>query len=283
MIAAYAKRSSIRLIVLVLALSWLPWFVLSQLDVDDPASHPLYLIGGFGPLLAAVLCRWVDRRDPVEWHNPWLGRKSVSLLLGLPLLFGVVPIAIGGGVAPLIGGPPLDAAIGRSAIDGLGGVLPFVLITALAGPVTEEVAWHGYLWPRYRSFQGRVGASLVLGTLWGLWHLPLFSIDGTTQQAGGGVESLYFFFFMLSGVLQTYLFAYVYEATGFGVYAAVAMHFFINLTSYFFAFSWQARSVEMIVLAAFCVVSWFRLRAFDARIERSGSELIKRAAEQASP
>ena len=55
-------------------------------------------------------------------------------------------------------------------------LLPVVyLVTVFAGgPVAEELGWRGFAQARLAPRFGALGAGLVIGVLWALWHLPLF-------------------------------------------------------------------------------------------------------------
>lgn len=46
----------------------------------------------------------------------------------------------------------------------------------------EELGWRGFAMPRLQAHYGSVWASLILGLLWGFWHLPAFFIPGAVQN-----------------------------------------------------------------------------------------------------
>jgi membrane protease YdiL (CAAX protease family) len=135
--------------------------------------------------------------------------------------------------------PPIVAALllgvdgipqhASSVIAGAGGPLGALAYTLLAGPVAEEFGWRGYLQPRLRRFYGRIAVTGILGVAWGLWHVPLFLLDGTGQHDKGliSLEGLLFFLGLFP---LTFTILFVSERLRGGVWAAILSHAAWNLT-----------------------------------------------------
>ncbi|NLZ85246.1 MAG: CPBP family intramembrane metalloprotease [Acholeplasmataceae bacterium] len=89
--------------------------------------------------------------------------------------------------------------------------LAFVYILIMMGPLGEEMGWRGFALKRMLASQTPLEASFWLGMIWSFWHLPLFFINGTTQNAllsFGIVPAVagYFLYTMMISLLITLLF-----------------------------------------------------------------------------
>jgi membrane protease YdiL (CAAX protease family) len=64
-------------------------------------------------------------------------------------------------------------------------------------------------------------ASLAVGLVWSMWHLPLYFIEGTFQR-GLGFEG----FWLVSAaiVVQSVIYAWIYVGTGHSIFAVVVFH-----------------------------------------------------------
>lgn len=98
--------------------------------------------------------------------------------------------------------------------------LPLVLL--LGGPLGEELGWRGFAQPVLQDRLGWRTASLVLGLVWAVWHLPLFYIDGTAQA------HIPLALFLLSVVAMSVVFAWLVHRTAGSVVAALLFHTAIN-------------------------------------------------------
>jgi membrane protease YdiL (CAAX protease family) len=91
----------------------------------------------------------------------------------------------------------------------------------------EEIGWRGFALPRLSERIGLAGASLVLGVIWAMWHLPLFLIAGTDSTG----QSLSFF--VLSVTAISVAFAWLYARTGGSLLLVMLMHAATNNTPHF--------------------------------------------------
>lgn len=129
------------------------------------------LAGGGWPGLSEVVARLLRWRANWRWYT-----AAVALAAGLPLL--VLFFARTAEIAQ-----PSD-------VLPLGSVPISLLIETLMFWLTEEAIWRGFAQPTFQRWLNPAAASLVVGVLWALWHLPLFAIRGSFQA---GLPYLGFF------------------------------------------------------------------------------------------
>lgn len=105
------------------------------------------------------------------------------------------------------------------------------LVTALTilfiGGGLEEFGWRGYALDRMQNDQNALLASLVLGFFWGLWHLPLFFMQGTTQAEAG----IPIWEFILQIMVLSILFTWLYNNTSGSLLVAILFHTIGNTTA----------------------------------------------------
>jgi len=95
----------------------------------------------------------------------------------------------------------------------------------IGGPVFEEIGWRGFALPRLQRLHGPLVGSLVLGTLWGLWHLPLFLIPSWDTPHGSLPEVA---LFVILAVSIAVVLTWVFNNTKGSVLLAILAHGSIN-------------------------------------------------------
>ncbi|PSK95455.1 CAAX prenyl protease-like protein [Murinocardiopsis flavida] len=210
--------------------SWASWLLAIWLGgpaMSAPVAIP-YVFGAFGPMVGAlaVRVRRGRRGEPAPDH---VVRLRPKILLWAPLLMALASASVVGGalIGHELGAPAVTTANAQELFRMAGGPVPFLISMLLIGPLSEEAGWRGTAYPRMRATAGRVRAGLVLGAVWGVWHLPLFFINGTVQ-ADLGIDSLSGLLFALSFIPMTLLINHAYDRAG--TFAAVAVHFAVNTT-----------------------------------------------------
>ena len=142
-------------------------------------------------------------RGLLAWRRPlrWYG-----FALGLPV--GVVILVSG---AFLALGQELDGSLlpGRLAV-----YLPTLVFLTLAGGGNEEWGWRGFALPELLRRMSPVRATLLLGSLWAVWHLPLLAAQDDLSHGLGGVELvLVLAATAVAIVAHAVLYTYLYQRT----------------------------------------------------------------------
>ena len=95
----------------------------------------------------------------------------------------------------------------------------------IRGPLGEELGWRGYLQIELDKRYTPLGSSLIVGVIWGVWHLPLWFVTGFQ----GANLLLYIVFFMVGLVSFSVIIAYVYRRGGNLLYA-ILLHQMLNFS-----------------------------------------------------
>lgn len=135
-------------------------------------SHPLFFLATWAPAISAFVLvlayaglagmrRFLSRILLWRASAGWVA----FVLIGLPLVF-VAGSALKGGpvLAPL---PP----------EGAGPVVAVMFMMLFLGPI-EEFGWRGVLQPLLQRHMAPIFAGVLIGAIWGFWHLPAFFLAG---------------------------------------------------------------------------------------------------------
>lgn len=169
-------RQAAAFVVLTFAISWSAW---GLAILTGSTWEGWRALGTFGPSLAALILALRGGREEVRrllsGFRKWRVSPSIYVFaLGSTAVVGVAAL----GVETLIGGSPAWPAPGSLVLAPL--IFVWVLLFSVAG---EETGWRGYLLPRLLDRMGALQASLWLGLVWGLWHLPLWALPGDFHAA----------------------------------------------------------------------------------------------------
>lgn len=150
---------------LTFTLSWYPWYA-------GIAAEVLTI----GPSLAAfiVVLMVSGRSGLINLLRPFIRWRAGLGWWGIAI-FGMAGIFLMGlGVHLVLGGEAPPFIMIRDELSLIPLYLVMVVLMPWNGPVGEEFGWRGFALPRLQNAYGPLVASLVIGTVWGIWHLPTF-------------------------------------------------------------------------------------------------------------
>jgi hypothetical protein len=207
------------------AITWTAWLsadALSPGGAASGASGVLFYLGVFAPGLvalgltwraegssavAALLGRLFKWQVGLRWYAFALGYMAV-VKLAAAMLHRLVA-----GEWPRFGEQPVILMFMAAAFS-----------TVFLGQAGEELGWRGYALPRLAARFGMGWASVLLGVIWALWHLPLFFIAGT------GTTDQSFPIYLLQVTALSVAIAWVYYNTGGSLLLTMLFHAAINNT-----------------------------------------------------
>lgn len=139
-------------------------------------NHPLFYLAVYSPAIAAIVI--VIRTSGLAGLGHFLSRTTLwrctagwyaFLIIGMPIIF-IVGSALRGNLFT----EPFPFTSFHS-------VLAALILAAIKGPI-EEFGWRGLALPLLQRRFAPLWAGLILGAIWGLWHLPAFLLSGTQQS-----------------------------------------------------------------------------------------------------
>jgi len=202
---------------LTFSLSWTIWL---PMVVSGEESEPLRIAGTFGPAIVAVLLTaWLQGKaglrklaeQMLHWRLPCRWYGFAFLLPPLVILASIWLAVLAGMPRPEFNDPrQLYLVIPAFA---------FVLVSSVLG---EEAGWRGFALPRMQAKWGALHASLILGLIWGIWHLPLFLIAGYFHK------DIPFGLFLLQDIGLAIIMTWLYNSTKGSLFIVHMFHAAIN-------------------------------------------------------
>jgi membrane protease YdiL (CAAX protease family) len=187
--------------------------------MPPPAALLLTLLGSLVPsTLALVFVARLHGRGEV-WRllrRLLIARVSVGWYAAIVALTALAVFAAW--VSTLLGVP------GPVVIATIPGVASLFLFSIFPGSAMgEEIGWRGFALPRLQARLNALAASLIVGAIWGTFHLPLF-------LTGSPVRPLALFVpFALNCIIMSIFYTWMYNGTAGSLFVAVLLHASTNL------------------------------------------------------
>jgi membrane protease YdiL (CAAX protease family) len=259
---------------LAFALSWYPW-VLGVLGVPKASGiNPLGVfvaalivagVGGGWASVKALLSRVVRWR--VGWG--WLA-AAIAIPVGILASACVLNFALGAAMPTSTQWAQWPEILDR-----------FLFAFLFVG-IGEEPGWRGFALPALSRNRSPLAASLLLGAIWALWHVPLFG----TEFAWSVVPA-----FLISVFAGSIVLAWLFNGSRQSVLLCMLMHATVNSVGAGYVFRlfngadvqqlwWIYAAIWMFVAA---LISWRAGPSLANRSERETPGVVARAKPYETP
>jgi membrane protease YdiL (CAAX protease family) len=236
-----ARHPLVSYFALAYAIAWLIWLPLvlskgggigllpftTDSTVDGAITLSFIIVGALGPACAAIIMTAITEgkagvrllfRRMLRVRVGWQWYLVALFLPLLPVLFFLLLGALStpdqySHVFSSQGGIALIAYI-VAALTGI----------VLGSPIGEEPGWRGFALPRLQQQMGPFKGTILLGTLWGLWHAPLafFTVWGSVYQHMGSIPG--FLLFILCTICFSVLMTCMFNQTRGSIFLAILFH-----------------------------------------------------------
>ena len=211
------------LVILTFGLTWL-LEIPRVLDARGELPFPF-------PFWAVILMGWMPGVAAIIVAAATGGRAAIGTLFRRVLIWRVgwpwYVLVIGGTAAIWLGAVVLNPVFGGSGLQIpefsldllIGLIINFVLLFLVN---SEELVWRGSMLPRLQARWSALGASVFIGVVEGLFHLPLFFQPGSDQAAAGLPV------FVIGSIAGAIVFSWVFNNTLGSLLLVQLFHIFAN-------------------------------------------------------
>ena len=212
----------IKFFLLVFTLSipfWLLGFVFPKVTETLPIKLPISALMTFCPLIAAAIL--VYKKQKMQGVKDLLKqsfdfKKITDTQWYVPIVFLMPALAF-------ISYWYTKGAIENETQSPILTIFLF-FIAFFIGAIGEEIGWSGYIIHPLQNQFGALKASIILGSIWAIWHILPYNQAGQTP--------IWIFWQCLSTVFLRIIMVWLFNNTGKSVFGMVLFHTMINISPF---------------------------------------------------
>lgn len=213
-------------VALTFACSWTCWLLIfndlkPSLFEFDKKTLMLFLLGAYAPSIVALLLTfYLEGKAGVKnllkrlvmWRVGF-SWTLLALVIG-PIIYTLAVVLYAGS----------GGFLGAVNV----GLLPWIpvvfLFSVLLGPLAEELGWRGFVLPCLDAKNKFISSSVIIGLIWGAWHIPLFWAVIGTSVSGFPVSIQSVGLFFLAAIGTSFFYVWMFNKTMGSVFIAVLIH-----------------------------------------------------------
>ncbi len=232
--------------------SWFFWGIAYLVGVSGESGEAigviLVLLALSGPMVTGITFVYfaLNREGQKDYWKRIINYKCISVKWYL-VTFLLIPIV--SALAAYLSGYWATLSISI--------ILPTLFLTILTVPlvpILEELGWRGYVLDRLQERYSALVSSIILGALWGYWHLPVFFLKGSVFNLMP-VGTLTFWLYPIHAIPISICFTWIYNNTGRSTLSAIIFHIMLEISANFGLIPWYKQEViyNILLVAAVAI------------------------------
>jgi membrane protease YdiL (CAAX protease family) len=189
--------------------------------VISPAFIACAIVGGLAPSMAGLAARWIEVGPA--------GARDLLGAAGRSVPWRYVALAVLAVPATAVVSSLVQwRVIGPLHWPGVS-LIAMALVWPLMAALGEEFGWRGFLLPRLETAWGLLPAALVVGLVWGVWHLPADFVGLK------GYGDLFWLAFLINGPIvltgHSIIISWLWRKTGRNTLTAIIYHWSVTASA----------------------------------------------------
>ena len=234
------KKVAFIYVVLTLLLTWIIQFMpmILKMNISDTSissfdvSSIFFTIGGMLPSLIGVIFALVlYKKDKVKdfLKRCFIPSKKALLGIFIGLLLVCFESFVTQMIAKMFGGSNLGFERLKIIIANPFMFFYFLFWGLISGPLSEEFGWRGFLTDTIFDKNKVFKCSIVIGLVWGLWHLPLYFYPAQIQYEWININIFLGIGFIVNCITNALIYNVIYVISNRKVFSIFFLHMFENI------------------------------------------------------
>ncbi len=234
------KKTVILYISITIALTWLLQFmpIMLGLDVSDTSvssfdyASIFFTVGGVMPTLVGIVFVFLFySKEGIKafLKKCFIPNRYSFVAIAVALALVCFEVFVTQSAGKLFGAEALGfeglKLIGQNPLY----IFYFLFWGLISGPLSEEFGWRGFLTDQLFNKNKLFSMSLLIGFIWGIWHLPLYFYPAQIQNEWFRINPLLGLAFIVSTMSAALVYTSVYVISRGKVFPIFFLHMFKNI------------------------------------------------------
>ena len=234
------KKVTILYLVVTIALTWLLQFMplIIGLDIENTSissfdfASLFFGLGGMMPTLIGVIFVLVFyTRDGIKdfLKRCFVPNKECISAILISLVLICTEVFVTQLISKLLGAEALGfeglKLIAKNPLY----FFYFLFWGIISGPFSEEFGWRGFLTDRLFNKEKLLNMSLLIGFVWGIWHLPLYFYPAQIQHDWFMINPILGLLFIISCMSAALVYTTIYVVAKRKIFPIFFLHMFKNI------------------------------------------------------